>query len=66
MLAGGQLLMLGEMEMSGALLLRKRHAAGNPLALLSAIILAIGLGMMWRRLTRPSAWRPSSHADEFL
>jgi hypothetical protein len=29
---------------------RQRHAPGNPWALVAAVVLALGLGMMWRRL----------------
>jgi hypothetical protein len=32
-----------------AILLRGRHAPGNPWALLASLLLALGLLMMWRR-----------------
>ena len=48
-LADGAALALEALEMRPALLLRGRHAPGNPWALLSALLLALGLALMWRR-----------------
>lgn len=48
-LAGGPSLSLEGIESEPAILLRRRHAPGNPWALLSAALLALGLGLMWRR-----------------
>jgi hypothetical protein len=48
-LADGAALALEALEMRPVLLLRGRHAPGNPLALLSALLLALGLALMWRR-----------------
>jgi len=57
-LADGSLISLASIEMRPALLLRQRHAPGNPWALLASILLALGLAMMWRRFL-PGAGRAS-------
>jgi hypothetical protein len=48
-LADGTTLALEAPEVRPALLLRGRHAPGNPWALLSALLLALGLALMWHR-----------------
>jgi hypothetical protein len=48
-LSDGSLLSVEGVEMRPGLLLQRRHAPGNPWALLASILLAIGLTMMWRR-----------------
>jgi hypothetical protein len=49
--AGGSLLSLAGIEARPAILLRRRHAPGNPWALLASLLLALGLAMMWRRFS---------------
>ncbi len=49
---GGQVVRLQSIDSAPYLLLRHRHAAGNPWALLSAGILVLGLAMMGRRWLR--------------
>ena len=48
-LADGSLLSLAGIETRPGILLQRRHAPGDPWALLASILLAIGLAMMWRR-----------------
>jgi hypothetical protein len=48
-LADGSLLSLAGIEARPGILLQRRHAPGNPWALLASILLVIGLAMMWRR-----------------
>jgi hypothetical protein len=57
-LADGSFVSVASIEMRPALLLRQRHAPGNPWALLASILLALGLAMMWRRFL-PGASRAS-------
>jgi hypothetical protein len=49
-LRGGRPLLLVETSEAPAVVLRVRDAPGNPLALLAAGLLALGVLMMWRRL----------------
>ncbi|MDH3520056.1 MAG: hypothetical protein OEM49_06315 [Myxococcales bacterium] len=49
MLADGSHLSIEAIEARPAIVLRHRHAPGNPWALLASILLALGLAMMWRR-----------------
>jgi hypothetical protein len=42
-------LLLQPVEARGAIVLRHRHAPGNPWALASAALLAVGLALMWQR-----------------
>ncbi len=49
-LADGSLLALEKVDTHPAIVARQRHAPGNPWALVAAVVLALGLGMMWRRL----------------
>jgi hypothetical protein len=49
-LADGSHLSLEDIETRPGVLLRRRHAPGTPWALLAAILLSAGLGLMWRRL----------------
>jgi hypothetical protein len=48
-LADGSLLSVEAIEARPAILLRRRHAPGNPWALLASAFLVLGLAMMWRR-----------------
>jgi hypothetical protein len=48
-LADGSLLSLGGAETRPGILLQRRHAPGDPWALLASILLTIGMAMMWRR-----------------
>ena len=48
-LADGSWLALNGAAARPAVLLRARHAPGNPWALLSAVLLTLGVAMMWRR-----------------
>jgi hypothetical protein len=48
-LADGSLLSLGGIETHPGILLQRRHAPGDPWALLASILLTIGMAMMWRR-----------------
>jgi hypothetical protein len=48
-LSDGSSLELEAATTSPAVRLHRRHAPGNPWALLAAILLVLGLGMMWRR-----------------
>jgi hypothetical protein len=57
-LTDGSFVSVTSIEMRPALLLRQRHAPGNPWALLASILLALGLAMMWRRFL-PGAGRAS-------
>jgi hypothetical protein len=50
-LADGSVLSLAGIETRPAILLRRRHAPGNPWALLASLLLALGLAMMWRRFS---------------
>jgi hypothetical protein len=57
-LSDGSLLSLTGIETRPAILLRRRHAPGNPWALLASLLLLLGLAMMWHRFTpepRPEA-----------
>jgi len=58
-LSDGSLLVAESLEKRPAILLRHRRAPGNPLALLSSILLGLGLLMMWRRFS-PRAGRVST------
>jgi hypothetical protein len=46
--AGGSLA-LDAIQSESLVMLRRRHSPGNPWALLSAVIMLFGLGLMWRR-----------------
>jgi hypothetical protein len=48
-LADGSTLILEEVTSRPAIHLRRRHAPGNPWALLATILFVLGMGMMWRR-----------------
>jgi hypothetical protein len=48
-LADGSSLSLEGIEARPAIVLRRRHAPGNPWALVASVVLTVGLGMMWRR-----------------
>jgi len=48
-LADGSRLSLAGIEMRPGILLRHRHAPGDPWALLASLLLAVGLAMMWSR-----------------
>jgi len=48
-LPDGSVLVLEDVASRPAIHLRRRHAPGNPWALLSTILLVLGMGMMWRR-----------------
>lgn len=48
-LSDGSLLAFEAVTTSPAIRLHRRHAPGNPWALLAAILLVLGLGLMWRR-----------------
>jgi hypothetical protein len=50
-LSDGSLLVAEDLQARPAILLRHRLAPGNPLALLSSILLGLGLLMMWRRFS---------------
>jgi len=50
-LSDGSLLTAEGLEARPAILLRHRLAPGNPLALISSILLGLGLLMMWRRFS---------------
>jgi len=50
-LSDGSLLAAEGLGPRPAILLRHRRAPGNPLALLSSILLGLGLLMLWRRFT---------------
>ncbi len=50
-LADGSVLSLVGIETRPAILLRRRHAPGNPWALLASLLLLLGLAMMWRRFS---------------
>ncbi len=50
-LPGGGRLELERVETRPTVLLRARRAAGNPWALLSALLLLAGVALMWRRFT---------------
>ena len=50
-LADGSRLSLAGVEMHPAILLRRRHAPGNPWALLASLLLTLGLAIMWRRFS---------------
>jgi hypothetical protein len=56
-LADGSSLAVAGIEMRPALILQRRHAPGNPWALLASLLLALGLALMWRRFL-PAAGRP--------
>ena len=49
-LRSGRPLLLVEMAMAPAVLLRVRETPGHPIALVAAVLLALGVGMMGRRL----------------
>ena len=49
-LRNGRPLLLVETAVVPAVALRVRETPGHPLALLAALLLALGVGMMWRRL----------------
>ncbi len=49
-MADGQVISLDQIAPRPAILMRGRHTPGNPWALLSAVLLGLGLLMMWRRL----------------
>lgn len=51
-LAGGRPLQLARIGPEPAVLLRARGAPGNPWALASALVLAVGVGLLWRKLVR--------------
>ncbi len=51
-LRNGRPLLLVETAVAPAVLLRVRETPGNPIALMAAALLAIGVGMMWRHLSR--------------
>jgi hypothetical protein len=48
-LADGSLLSLGGVETRPGLVMQRRHAPGDPWALLASILLVLGIAMMWRR-----------------
>ena len=50
-LADGSVLSLVGIETRPGILLRRRHAPGNPWALLASLLLLLGLAMMWRRFS---------------
>ncbi len=50
-LPDGSALLFEGLESRSAILLRHRRAPGNPWALLSTVVMAIGLALMWRRFT---------------
>jgi hypothetical protein len=54
-LAGGRPLQLERLAVEPAVLLRVRDAPGNPWALASSIVLAIGIALLWRKLVPPRA-----------
>ncbi|MBW2542571.1 MAG: hypothetical protein JRF15_10815 [Deltaproteobacteria bacterium] len=54
-LSDGSSLSAGGIGPSPAILLRHRRAPGNPLALLSCVLLTLGLLMMWRRFSPRAA-----------
>jgi hypothetical protein len=51
-LAGGRPLQLSRLGVEPAVLLRAREAPGNPWALASALVLAAGVALLWRKLLR--------------
>ncbi len=51
-LAGGRPLQLARLGPEPAVLLRARGAPGTPWALASALVLAAGVGLLWRKLVR--------------
>jgi len=52
-LADGSVLWLADIAPRPAIRLQRRHAPGDPLALLASLLLAAGLALMWRRFVRP-------------
>jgi hypothetical protein len=60
---GAQVVLEG-IEGVPAVLLRGRHAPGNPWALAAAILLAGGLALMWRRFLPPSRAHPQPAPEE--
>jgi hypothetical protein len=52
-LAGGRPLQLAGIQVEPAVLLRARSAPGNPWALAAAVVLAIGVALLWRKLLPP-------------
>jgi hypothetical protein len=57
-LADGSLLSLGGTETRPGILLQRRHAPGDPWALLASILLTIGMAMMWRRFVPAGSLDP--------
>jgi hypothetical protein len=51
-LAGGRLLELASIAPADAVALRLRSTPGHPWALASAVVMALGLALLWRRLLR--------------
>ncbi len=51
-LGGGRPLQLSRLGAEPAVLLRAREAPGNPWALASAVVLAAGVALLWRKLLR--------------
>jgi hypothetical protein len=49
-LRSGRPLLLVEVAVAPAVLLRVRETPGHPIALLASVLLALGVGMLWRRL----------------
>ena len=47
-----------------AVLLRGRHAAGNPWALASAVLLATGMALLWRRFLPPRRGQAAAPDDD--
>jgi len=51
-LAGGRPLQLESVASEAGVLLRVREAPGNPWALAAAVVLTVGVALMWRKLAR--------------
>jgi hypothetical protein len=51
-LAGGRPLQLASVGVEPGVLLRVREAPGNPWALAAAVVLTVGVALMWRKLAR--------------
>jgi hypothetical protein len=64
-LRSGRPLLLVETAVAPAILLRVRETPGHPIALVAAALLALGVGMMWRRLVvlAPASGGASARRD---
>jgi hypothetical protein len=63
-LVGGRLLQLESVGPETVVLLRTRSTPGHPWALAASIVMAVGIGLMWRKLVRRKPERPARVAAE--